>query len=143
MRIPDKKIIKILRQHEMRITETRKKILKKFLSLNRALAHIDLESFFKGSLDRVTIYRTLHTFEEKGVIHKVLDTNGVLKYALCDPESCDADKHEDHHMHFKCRVCGVTNCLNDTEIPELSMPKGYQREKTHILLEGVCSNCSD
>lgn len=52
--------------------------------------------------DRITIYRTLKTFEEKGIIHGVQE-NSTTKYILCS-DDCGEDTHKDWHLHFivKC-----------------------------------------
>ena len=33
--------------------------------------------------DRITIYRTLKTFEEKGIVHGIEEGTTEVKYALC------------------------------------------------------------
>ena len=75
----------ILKQIDLRHTYTRENILNGFISKTIALSHADIESFLIDGFDRVTIYRTLKTFLDKGIIHKVLDDQGGIKYALCKP----------------------------------------------------------
>ena len=57
--------------------------------------------------DRVTLYRTIKQFEEKGLIHEVIDTKGQAKYALCVTE-CTTHEHHDDHLHFHCSQCDRT-----------------------------------
>jgi Fur family ferric uptake transcriptional regulator len=64
-----------------------------------AISSSDLEQKFQKS-DRVTLYRTLKTFEEKKLIHSIDDGTGAVKYALCK-ESCQCHP-EDLHVHFFC-----------------------------------------
>ncbi len=47
-----------------------------------AISLSDLEQNFHKS-DKVTLYRTLKTFEEKKLIHSIDDGTGAVKYALC------------------------------------------------------------
>ena len=90
--------------------------------------------------DRVTVYRTLKSFLERGVIHKVLDDGGALKYALCN-EHCQEEAHHHDHVHFKCTQCGETNCLEEVEVPGVKLPKGYISEEVNLLIRGTCQKC--
>ena len=69
----------ILKSHKLRITDCRLDIIQEFLDRQVALAHSDLEEKLKSNFDRVTIYRTLSTFLEQDIIHKVLDDSGGHK----------------------------------------------------------------
>jgi Fur family ferric uptake transcriptional regulator len=89
--------------------------------------------------DRVTIYRTLKTFEEKGLVHLIDDGSGAQKYALC--EDC-AEDHSDLHIHFSCSVCEETYCLPQTSIPEFTLPQGFRAEDMQLTVKGVCDQCS-
>ena len=111
-----------------------------FLKRDYALSHGDIESEIDENIDRVTVYRTLKTFSDRGLIHKVLDDGGGLKYALCT-EACSATQHSHEHVHFKCIQCSQTYCL-DIEIPHVKLPKGYQPKEVNLLIQGTCQNCS-
>src|SRR4029453_9112124 len=56
----------ILRRNSLSVTESRKKILILFMNIHGALAHGDIERKAGEKFDRVTVYRTLQTFVEKG-----------------------------------------------------------------------------
>lgn len=129
----------ILKDFKLRSTPHRIAILHAFLHRNYALSHGDIEREIPENLDRVTVYRTLKTFLDKGLIHKVLDDEGSLKYALCK-EACTIANHQHNHVHFKCTKCGQTNCLN-IEIPSIKLPKGYRSKEVNLLIQGVCENC--
>jgi Fur family transcriptional regulator, ferric uptake regulator len=130
---------RLLRDFQLRSTRVRQEILTLFLEKDYALSHHDVESGISNSLDRVTVYRTLKTFLDKGLIHKVLDDEGSLKYALCN-EACTMAEHHHDHIHFKCTKCGQTNCL-DLELPTVNLPKGYQLEAMNVLIQGICDRC--
>lgn len=129
-----------LKDHNLRTTSCREDILETFLSREAALSHGDLESTHGNRFDRVTIYRTLKTFLEKGIIHKVLDDEGT-RYALCR-ERCSEHNHHHDHVHFKCYECGQTNCLENLHIPEVHLPKGYHVQEMNLLIQGLCAACS-
>ena len=111
----------ILRRNRLRLTNCRIKVLKEFMSSGHALSHADLEKELVTQFDRVTIYRTLSAFVDKGLLHKIPDDTGGVKFALCS-ESCTSDFHADNHIHFKCMKCGHTECLEDSIIPDFKVP---------------------
>jgi Fur family transcriptional regulator, ferric uptake regulator len=131
---------RILKDFKLRSTPSRAAILDAFLTHNYALSHGDLEKEVPASFDRVTVYRTLKTFLDQGLIHKVLDGEGGMKYALCK-EACTTANHHHDHVHFKCLQCGQTNCL-EVRIPEIKLPKGYNIREVNLLIQGVCGTCS-
>ena len=112
-----------------------------FYSHGFALSQPDIEKLLSPLIDRVTIYRTLSLFVENGILHKVLDDSGTMKYALC-PEECNDHKHFHDHVHFKCTICSQTSCLENLEIPGFTLPKGYELTESNLLLSGVCPGCS-
>lgn len=130
----------ILKDFRLRHTASRAFILKLFLQHPYALSYSDIEREVLENYDRVTVYRTLKTFLDKGLVHKVLDDEGGLKYALCK-EHCTTGEHHHEHVHFKCILCGQTNCLEDVEIPPVGLPAGYQAQEWNLLIQGICSKC--
>lgn len=130
----------ILKDYDLRTTTSRSAILRLFLRNSFALSYSDIEREIAASFDRVTVYRTLKTFLDKGVIHKVLDDEGSLKYALCS-ELCSTHEHHHEHVHFKCTICGQTSCLEDVTIPVVNLPKGYVAGEVNLLIQGTCSRC--
>lgn len=98
-----------------------------------------LEQQLGAQFDRVTIYRTLKSFEESGLIHRVADDSDSIHYALCK-EDCDEHQHADEHVHFKCASCGHTYCL-DVHIPPVALPKNYRAHQYQVLVTGICEKC--
>lgn len=106
-----------------------------------ALTHGDIEKKVGDKYDRVTIYRTLQTFEEKGIIHAIPTADNSILYALC--KDCEDGHHHDDHVHFICRVCERTICLDDVVSPKMELPQGYTAENVQVLIEGVCKDCGE
>ncbi len=137
-------ILSSLRSSNLRQTEAREAVLSIFKDGSFALAHADIENILSDKFDRVTIYRTLKTFVDKGLIHKVLDDVGGMKYAICKAECNTAEHHHNHdHVHFKCSVCGQTTCLESVIIPAMTLPTGYKKTEMNLLVQGVCSMCNN
>lgn len=130
----------ILQENKLKRTNVRLSVLEIFLNHEEALSHQDIEHQF-DQIDRITLYRTLRTFEEKGIIHKALDGSEKQKYALCT-EECSEHDHQDEHPHFYCFKCDRTLCLSEVNLPAIELPPGYQLQQAHVVLQGICEECS-
>lgn len=129
----------ILHRRQLSSTESRRKILTLFLNIDDALTHGDIEKEVGHKYDRVTIYRTLQTFEEKGIIHSIPTADNSIKYALC--KECEEGHHHDEHVHFICSNCNKTICLDDVVSPKIDLPEGYKATNVQVVIEGVCGEC--
>ena len=134
------KVPELLKEHKLRTTSSRSVILNIFIKRTHALSYSDIEKEVSSAFDRVTVYRTLKAFLDRGVIHKVLDDGGALKYALCN-EQCQEEDHHHDHVHFKCTQCGKTQCLEDVEVHPLKLPRGYKAKEVNLLIRGTCPRC--
>jgi Fur family ferric uptake transcriptional regulator len=133
-------VLDILKKNQLSVTDSRKKILELFLKSNGALAHADIEKNTGESFDRVTVYRTLQTFVEKGIIHLIPTTDNSILYALCK-DNCEAGHHHDDHVHFICSSCGKTICLDEVTVPKVKLPKGFSPEQAQMVVKGICGDC--
>jgi len=133
------KIADILRRKTLSVTDSRKKILSIFLQSPDALTHSDIERKAGEKFDRVTVYRTLQTFVEKGIIHTIPTIDNSILYALC--KDCAEGHHHDDHVHFVCTHCQVTTCLDDVVSPQIQLPEGYQATSVQVVIRGRCKNC--
>lgn len=132
----------LLKEHKLRLTDCRLDVLNTFLTKGHALSHSDIEhAMTEQQYDRVTIYRTLNSFMDNGLLHKVPVDDGSTRYALCS-DDCDDHGHDDDHIHFKCTQCGRTQCLENMPLPKLKLPEGYTLTDINFLVQGVCKACN-
>lgn len=127
-----------LLNRRIRPTAMRELVLKVLTDQTTAISLSELEKKFDRA-DKVTLYRTLKTFEEKKLIHSIDDGTGSMKYALCK-ETCQCNP-EDLHIHFLCSVCGKTYCLDDVTVPQVQLPAGFSLESLNLMVKGKCANC--
>ena len=135
------KVNKVLDQKTIRITPMRQLLLEYYVEKNTVLGMSELEKAFPKS-DRITIYRTLKTFEEKGIIHGINNGTGEVKYALCD-EHCTPIHHIDQHPHFQCEQCKRVTCIDSLVIPKMELPQGYLSKEITMMIKGVCPDCQE
>lgn len=129
----------LLQKSNIRPTAMRILIYKYLLENLAAKGLSDIENHFAKS-DRTTLYRTIKTFEEKGIVHQIDDGTGMAKYALCE-EGCNCEIETDLHLHFHCNVCDETTCLTDHKIPQINLPNGFTAENANLVIKGICDKC--
>lgn len=132
-------ILEIFKGKQIQATAVRMLVLEQLLGKPAAQSLHDLEKCLPHS-DRSTIFRTLKTFEQKGLVHVVTDGTGIQCYALC-ADACNAEHHHDVHPHFYCVRCQRTICLEAIGLPGLELPSGYQVQQLMLRIDGICPDC--
>jgi Fur family ferric uptake transcriptional regulator len=118
-----KEIEKRLNDNGVRPTAMRILIYKYMAEKEIAVALTDIENVF-AKADRTTLYCTLKTFEQKGIVHQIDDGTHISKFALCEP-GCNCELEQDLHLHFHCTNCDETVCLTEQKIPHINLPDDY------------------
>jgi Fur family ferric uptake transcriptional regulator len=131
----------LLKKHGLRVTGARLNVLEILHNSEAAQSQNDIERKLKTRPDRVTLYRLFKDLEEAGIIHKLIDTSGVTKFALC--HDCEEHAHHDDHVHFSCTVCQETFCLDHVNLPDLKIPQGYEARNIQVNIEGICLSCGN
>lgn len=130
---------KILVSRDIHPTAMRLLVLQEMSGSETAMSLNELEVRLNRA-DRVTLYRTLKTFQQHKLVHAVDDGTGSLKYALCS-DDCDCAP-DDMHAHFHCNRCEVTFCLKDYHLNTLSVPRKFKVEDINLVIKGLCDRCS-
>lgn len=130
----------LLEQRKIKPTAMRLLVLDFLLKHDHALSLKDLEAGMESS-DRITLFRTLKTFEEHKIIHSIDDGSGSAKYAMCN-EACQCDYPQDIHVHFYCKVCEETQCLPKVKVPSINLPLGFSPQEANVVVKGICDKCT-
>lgn len=120
-----------------RDTSQRRAIKRAFHDDNRPLSPQEVLEAAKVNapgLGIATVYRSLKSFVEAGILHPVELPGETVRYELAG---------KGHHHHFHCRDCGkvfeIDSCAGDIK----SMtPKGFTLENHEIVLYGKCAGCN-
>ncbi|SEL97775.1 Fur family transcriptional regulator, ferric uptake regulator [bacterium A37T11] len=121
-------------------TAMRLLVLEELQKLQVAVSLNELEANFDRA-DRITLYRTLKTFQKNKLVHSIDDGTGSVKYALCS-DQCEC-RPEEQHAHFHCNKCDLTICLNDFHLQRASLPKHFVMQEMNLVIKGLCDHCSD
>ena len=132
-------VIDLLKKKSVQPTAMRMLVLEEFLKSHTAKSLPDLEQLLPHA-DRITLYRTLKTFEQHGIIHLVNDGTSIQRYASCSGD-CTTEEHRDVHPHFYCVSCKDTICLEATRLPYLALPEDFEVREINLRIDGVCPKC--
>lgn len=135
---------KILKEHNIKITQGRITLINIFLSNSEnALSVDEINEQLKSrgeSLDLSTIYRNLELFTNKGIINKFDLGDGKYTYLI---------NHEEHKHILECAVCHkeVEIACPMQQVEQLIRNKtGFTlTEDNHFNLKfhGVCKECTE
>ena len=128
----------ILQQYDLKSTPARIAVLS-FLDERRQ--PLDADTIYDhlrsehDQADKVTIYRTLDTFYQKGLINRLDFREGKYRYELSD---------DDHH-HLICEVCGrvedIPDCNVVSLLHKLNKETGFLVKHHSLEFFGVCQLC--
>ena len=128
----------LLKNKKLSETPFRKEVLLIFSKYDNAIPLSIIENDLK-EFNRITLYRTIKIFLEKGIIHEIALSGEDSNYAICKDE-CTSDTHQHKHIHFKCSQCNTLSCVEIESFPAINLPE-YEIEDVEIQLKGVCKEC--
>jgi Fur family peroxide stress response transcriptional regulator len=127
-----------LREAGLRLTHQRLEIVRVIASDE---THPDVETVYQAVRDRVptisldTVYRTLATLTERGLVTRVLFTPGPARY----------DANPARHHHFVCTRCGLVRDVDDRDLDAIRATAEVIRigraDAVTVQFRGVCAGC--
>ena len=131
-------LIQLIEHQGVKPTANRILIAQALLDAGRPVSMMEIEAMVE-TIDKSNIFRALQAFREAHLVHVLDDTGDGVRYELCHSHHDDED--DDVHVHFYCEKCHRTYCLEDTPIPPVSIPEGFEVETVNYLLKGICPDC--
>jgi len=135
--------IEALRKNGSRITQPRRLVIK---CLGAAKKPLSAREVFEtigdehGSVDQVSVYRSLETLTELGLLHQVFPSGG---YLACFHSNCQTTRH----VLIRCSKCEMIRELDvpqDTVAPMLVYLEEQQEffPDEHVFqMNGLCRSC--
>ena len=128
-----------IRDMGLRATTPRIVVLQFFSDRDKPISHGDLVAALSDLHgDQATIYRTLVTFTEVGLLRVASKAEGITRYELV-PEN---DEPQHVHPHFVCNQCGEVSCLPETTVIT-SMDDAWKEilKASALQFVGQCLGC--
>ena len=126
------------KQRGLSITVQRQQV---YQALMGDKTHPTVESVYNAvrkaipTISRATVYRTLETLADEGLIQRVLHPGSSARY----------DGNPKPHSHLVCTVCGKTEDYMDSSynpnFSQFSTASGFMITDCEIIFRGVCSDC--
>jgi Fur family transcriptional regulator, ferric uptake regulator len=124
----------------VRCTALRIGVLEALGEFARAMTALEILESLRASrrVNKVTVYRILDEFLQKGIVRRLSMEGGASCYEL-------ACEHNPPHPHFHCRNCGEIQCLDPVPMERvwgtLKGPVGNWADRIEIRVGGVCHKC--
>jgi Fur family ferric uptake transcriptional regulator len=130
---------RMLKTAKLYCTESRLTILGILAKADKPLSQDQIARQSGGrQFDKVTIYRTLESLLQVGLVHKAFMEKRAWHFELahnCTEHQC--------HPHFTCSNCGDTHCLTEISLPMAKSPhQGFVIHRQQVRLEGLCPKCA-
>ena len=138
MAMDNNSIKKLLQNRGLKATKSRVDLLIKMQTHSSAMSSSAIQKQM-SPIDRVTLYRTLESLKENGIIHIAFRENNETYYAICG-NSCDENHHQHEHVHFKCTKCNTVTFETLIIKIEVLLPN-YLIDKISVNIEGLCQLC--
>lgn len=131
----------LLKEQGYKLTPVRELLIELFEQSNKPLSAYEIKEIVKErNLNVVTVYRTIKTYEELGLIHHIKSQNG---YAKC---SLDPVDHHNHHSFLVCVSCHDVKEYLDQSGCQSHKHKDLANQDFHCLSHvretlGHCHSC--
>lgn len=131
----------LVRERGLRLTEPRRRVLAVLAKgehlTPEVLTHL-VGRDGGSTLPPSTIYRTLQSLEDVGIVtHSHLD-HGPATYHLARPH---------RHLHLVCRGCRsvleVPTEAADALVAQVLSETGFRADPTHMAIHGHCARCAE
>ncbi len=138
LQVSEREIDELLKNAQLRATRHRHEVLKIILeNPNTPMSIDELVEHLPEGFDRVTAYRIVNSFAEKGLLEKINHLSNTLKVIL-------SPSLRKKHMHLvTCRLCGSTYTANICVQPgwrEKLARLGFSNVSHNLSFTGVCGN---
>jgi len=128
----------ILKAEKLSLTSHRIELLNLLSGCKQAITEKELEVLMKGKCNRTTIYRNLNSLVDKKIVHRILSGEAV-KYKLIRNSLGSSISND--HVHFECKYCNTTFCMEELTIEDFNLPEGFTRLENQFIIFGICKNC--
>lgn len=131
-----------MRARGFRVTAQRTIILETIAHMG---GHLSAQQVFQESrrrlpgLNLATVYRTVESLQDAGLIDTFSTSQEPLQFSLRDPEQ--------PHAHLVCRSCGRVQQVEGAQLEALNRSlkelAAFEIDHHHLTLEGLCADCQE
>lgn len=130
----------ILQKFNLRDTQPRRLVLKALMDIKKPASHKEIHNWIEkqdAAVNLVTVYRTLETFEEIGIIHRHPSSGGIML--------CSMSEEAGHHGFLSCEKCGNVEEFCDKNLcsqeDRIAKKAGFTPKHHMSEIIGICAGC--
>ena len=135
--------LQALKRNSVDPTPLREAVLRSIAEQTRPLAATEIMAAvqIRTSINKVTLYRILDLFVDKGLVKRLSAGDRAFRYGMGETH------HHQDHAHFVCTRCGVMECL-EPELFHMDVKKLHIKGKriinhVDVRFEGICESCRE
>lgn len=88
------------------------------------------------AISQATVYKTLHTFVEHGILRELSPHHGSLRVEI----------NTEAHHHLICTKCKSVMDIEEEAVDPVTvrkrLPKGFRVERVTVEIQGLCEKCA-
>ncbi len=137
----EQSLINILKEHHVHLTQNRIAVFK---LLSESKTALSVSVILKQSdilLDRISVYRALKYFLQKGIVEIVPNNKGNACYILASINKDTIRRKNNKSAYFVCSSCQHTELILEPLNIKFELLTQNQISKCSIILEGICRSC--
>lgn len=134
-------LIARLKEHKVHLTQNRVTVFK-LLTENATALSVSFITKQSGMvLGRISVYRALKYFLQKGIVEEVPNNKGFARYILAASNNEAVKKRDNKSSYFICTCCQHTELIPAPFNIKLTSLTKYHVSKYRLIVEGLCSSC--
>ena len=137
----DHKIIATFKSFGISITKSRLAVFKLFGQKKEALATSYINEYFSKTLDRISIYRSLKLFLKKGILLRIPNIDGEIRYLLVQNNATNNGTNKNRVTYFVCTNCDQMKMLDAPIFQKIKIPNSVNAKQCYFVIEGICDGC--
>ena len=129
----------LCRDHGLAVTHQRQVIFEALAGTPDHPSPEDVYALVKQavpSMSLATVYKTLHTFVEHGILRELSPHHGTMR----------VDWNTGAHHHLICIRCKKVMDIEDEDLNRIQvrqkLPQGFKVERVTVEIQGLCAKCS-
>lgn len=127
-----------LKKSHLKLTEPRKAILQALVDQHGPFTAEEIHKLIsKRICDQATVYRSLTSLEDAGILRRVEFGDGSSRYEL-------SARDDSHHHHLICTGCKRIEIIDDPDIEEIdrfAKKRGFSDISHTLEFFGTCPQC--
>jgi Fur family ferric uptake transcriptional regulator len=137
----EQSLIDKLKEHQVHLTQNRIAVFKLLTESKTALSVCTIMKQSESLLDRISVYRALKYFSQKGIVEIVPNNKGNASYILASINKNIVKRKNNKSAYFVCSSCQQTEIILEPIVVNLNSLTKHRIRNYKLIIEGLCTGC--